>query len=501
MVKFGTPRGTQDFLPAETAVRNYVERIIRQSFEAGGFQPVQTPVFEEFALFSARSGEEIRNSMFTFWSDQFEYALRPELTAPICRLVASGRLSNMPQPYKLYYIGDCFRYGRPQAGRYREFTQAGLELMGSSSPVADAEIISLAVHTLKALGISPFSVKVGNIGVFRDLLAEEDLDYDGQSQVINQIDHIMSVHGKCQAIQIHEPLEPDDTDYVRGEVADLYRLQEEAGYKGNYEILPASDYSESSVRNWLNRLPAIAEHTYRYLWTKNNVVPPDKAELLIAVSQVHGSFADVTSRAKDLLGNSAAQKAIQELDEVCTWLKKHSVSDFEVVLGIARGLDFYTSTVFEIESPLLGAQKQLCGGGRYDKLVEEFGGTPIAATGFAFGFDRICEVFEKSGQSVSAAQYDVFITVAEWPLLDRAVAMATELRKEQIRTGVPLQEGSLSKQLGHAARTGSKYAVILGSDELSQGMCKLRDMAARTEELIKFEDTAKIIKTKLERKF
>ena len=487
MAKFGTPRGTQDFLPADTAVRNYVESVIRKAFESYGFQQVLTPVFEEFALFSARSGEEIRNSMFTFWSDRVEYALRPELTAPVCRLVASGKLSQMPLPYKLYYIGDCFRYGRPQAGRYREFTQAGLELVGSSSPIADAEIISVAVNTLKALGITRYSLKVGNIGVFRDLLAE-DLDFDGQSQVINQIDHIMSVRGKCEAIENRSGFEQDDIDYVKVEVADLYRLQEEAGYQGTYEILPAREYSEESIREWLGKLPSIAEDTYRYLWTKSKVVSPEKAELLIQVSRVRGSFSDVSEQASRLLGGSAAQKAIEELAEVCEWLGKHGVSDFEVVLGIARGLDFYTGTVFEIDSPLLGAQKQICGGGRYDRLVEEFSGPSIAATGFAFGFDRLVEVFEKSGETVDSAPYDAFIVVAERELISKAVELATDLRREGVRTGVPLMEGGLREQLGHAARVGSRFAIILGGDEVSRGMCKLRNMETRTEELVSLDD-------------
>ena len=497
MPKFGTPRGTQDFLPAETAVRDYVESTIKKVFESYGFQQVRTPVFEEFALFSARSGEEIRNSMFTFWSDRVEYALRPELTAPICRLVASGKMSQLPLPYKVYYIGDCFRYGRPQAGRYREFTQAGLELMGSSSPIADAEVISVAVNILRALDITRFSLKVGNIGVFRDLLAE-DLDFDEQSRVISQIDHIMSVRGKCEAIEIRQELEPDDLEYVKGEVADLYRLQEEAEYQGAYEILPAREYSEHSVREWLERLPATAEDTYRFLWTRSKVVSSEKAELLIQVSRVRGSFSEVSARAMGLLGGSAAQKAIEELAEVCEWLGKHGVSDFEVVLGIARGLDFYTGTVFEIDSPLLGAQKQLCGGGRYDKLVEEFGGTSIAATGFAFGFDRLVEVFEKSGGGVSSAPFDAYIVVAERELLSKAVELATSLRQQHIRTGVPLLEGGLREQLGHAAKVGSKFAIILGGDELSKGMCKLRNMETRTEELVNLGDVTSRIQENIE---
>lgn len=497
MTKFGTPRGTQDFLPAEMAVRNYVESVIRKTFESFGFQQVQTPVFEEFALLSARSGEEIRNSMFTFWSDRVEYALRPELTAPVCRLIASGKMANLPLPYKVYYIGECFRYGRPQAGRYREFTQAGLELMGSSSPMADAEVMSVAVQTLRALGITQYLLKVGNIGVFRDLLAEE-LDFDGQSRVINQIDRIMSVRGKCETIKMRPQLEQDDIEYVKGEVADLYRLQEETEYQGSNEILPARDYSENSVREWLGRLPYTAEDTYRFLWAKSKVVSPQKADLLIQVSRVRGSFSEVSGQARTLLRGSAAQKAIEQLAEVCEWLVKHGVSNFEVVLGIARGLDFYTGTVFEIDSPLLGAQKQICGGGRYDKLVEEFGGPSLPATGFAFGFDRVLEVFEKSGGNVSSAPFDVYIVVSERDLLSKAVEFATILRQHFVRTGVPLQEMDLREQLGHAARVGSKYVVILGVDEISKGMCRLRNMDTRTEELVPLADIKNRVRTNMQ---
>lgn len=497
MTKFRTPRGTQDFLPAEMAVRNYVESIVKKTFESFGFQQIQTPVFEEFALLAARSGEEIRNSMFTFWSDRVEFALRPELTAPVCRLVASGKMSQLSLPYKVYYIGECFRYGRPQAGRYREFTQAGLELMGSSSPVADAEVMSVAVQTLRALGINQFLLKVGNIGVFRDLLAE-DLDFDGQSRIINQIDRIMSVRGKCEIIKTRPQLDQDDIEYVKGEVADLYRLQEESAYQGPHEILPLREYSEESVRERLDRLPAIAEDTYRLLWTKSEVFSTEKAELLVQVSRIRGSSSEVFGQARSLLSGSAAQKAVKQLAEVCEWLGKHGVSDFEVVLGIARGLDFYTGTVFEIDSPLLGAQKQICGGGRYDRLVEEFGGPSLPATGFAFGFDRVVEVFEKSGRAVSSVPFDAYVVVSDRDLLPKAVELATTLRQQSVRTGVPLLESDLREQLGHAAKVGSRFAVILGTEEISKDMCKLRNMETRTEELVQLGDVGSRIRSNTE---
>src|SRR5262249_42225956 len=160
MVKFQAPRGTRDFLPAEMVVRNHVEKIIRANFESYGFQPIQTPIFEQYDLLAARSGEEIKESMFTFASDAGRYALRPELTSPVCRLVAATALTNVASPYKLYYFGPCFRYCRPQAGRYREFYQAGIELMGSRDPLADAEVISVALKTLRRLGISQFQLRV-----------------------------------------------------------------------------------------------------------------------------------------------------------------------------------------------------------------------------------------------------------------------------------------------------------------------------------------------------
>jgi len=412
MTTFSIPRGTQDFLPADTSIRDHVETVFKEVFSSYGFQRVQTPTFEEFALLSARSGEEIRESMFTFVSDRTEYALRPELTAPVCRLVASGKLSDIPQPYKLYYIGQCFRYGRPQAGRYREFTQAGLELMGSKSPIADAEVMSCAVGILRQLGIIDFVLKVGNIGIFRDLLAEE-LDFDGQSRVISHIDGIMSTREKCATVKAQPALARDDFEYVKGEIADLYRIQEECQYQGEHEILPASEYTDEELVAWLDRLPVVAENTYRFLWTQTGTVSGDKADLLVHISRVRGPLTEVVDTARSLLKGTPAENALQELEEVSQALTWHGVQDFDVVLGVARGLDFYTGTVFEIDSPLLGAQKQICGGGRYDRLVAEFGGPSIPATGFAFGFDRVTEAFVKSGHSVSATPYQVLVVEPE----------------------------------------------------------------------------------------
>ena len=169
MAKFTKPAGTNDFLPDQMVQRNFVENVVRETFEAYGYAQVQTPLFESFALLSAQSGEELRQKMFTFvGSDRVDYALRPELTAPVCRLVANGELQEQPYPYKLYYVGQCVRLEAASAPR--EFRQAGVELIGAASALADAEIITLPVRILEKLNIDNTKLKIGAPGIYRQIL-------------------------------------------------------------------------------------------------------------------------------------------------------------------------------------------------------------------------------------------------------------------------------------------------------------------------------------------
>lgn len=495
MKKYDVARGTRDLLPIDMAVRNHVEKVIRKTFESYGFQQITTPMFESFGLLAARSGEEIRESMFTFVSDNEEFALRPELTAPVCRVIASGKLGSLALPYKLYYIGQCFRYCRPQAGRYREFTQAGLELMGSSDPMADAEVVAVAARTLQSLGINQFQLKIGNIGIFRRLLEKiYPDDFETQSRVISHIDNIMSVREKCGAIRSHRSLDPEDIDYIRVETETLYRIQEECEYSGEFELLPETEYSEKRALERLDILPKVAEATYSAMWRSNEIVPDETADLLIRVSRVRGSLDSVMPQAKELLSDTPSARCLDELAMVCTLLKAYGLSHFEVVLGVARGLDFYTGTVFEIDSPLLGAQKQICGGGRYDKLVGEFGGSSIPATGFAFGFDRVVETFQKSGLSTTLVPVDVFVIVADASYRKLALETAERLRKSEFRVAVDLMGLDLREQLGYAANLGAEFAVIIGTKELNASDCNLRCLSTRTEKTVPLSSVANEIK-------
>jgi histidyl-tRNA synthetase len=471
MVKFQAPKGTRDFLPAEMVVRNHVEKVVRAAFESYGFQAIQTPIFEQYDLLAARSGEEIKESMFTFASDAGRYALRPELTSPVCRLVASDSLTGICKPYKLYYFGPCFRYCRPQAGRYREFYQAGIELMGSRDPLADAEAIAVAVKVLNRLGISQFKLRIGDVGVFRQLLqqylAKDKRFQEQQSRVISDIDKLMNIREKCLSVASQKELSPDDEVYRNRLANELHKLQAEAYYAGPWEILP--DQPPAS-----DRLVSIAEATYQASWVSHGIVEEDKAAHLIAVSRIRGEYAEAMRSARDLLSGTDALQPLEDLSRVCDCLPALGVRDFELVLGMARNLDFYTGTVFEIDSPLLGAQKQMCGGGRYDKLVEEFGGPAFPATGFAFGFDRLVETFKKSGHEIDTRAVQVLV-ISPPTHRQQAVELAERLRGSVsgLRVGVDLMGQDLKGQLTYRERLGAPFAVIVGEDGLGRDQCKL----------------------------
>lgn len=185
---FKAPRGTRDFLPDEMRERRYVETRLRQVFERYGYQEVVTPTFETLELITAKSGEEIKEHLYHFKDKSGrDLALRPELTAPVMRLYVTS-LQFEAKPLKLYYFGNCFRYERPQSGRYREFWQAGVELIGSSYPEAEAEVIALAVDVLDNLGLKDYELAIGNIGILRAVLRENGVKDDEQNPVMTAID-------------------------------------------------------------------------------------------------------------------------------------------------------------------------------------------------------------------------------------------------------------------------------------------------------------------------
>ncbi len=377
MLDSAPPPATRDSLPADVAARRRLEAAFVRTAEAYGFAEVATPTFERADLFAARSGPEIKSSLLTFHCDHEEYALRPEMTAPVCRLVASGALDGAPPPHKLFYVAPCFRYCRPHSGRSREFVQAGIEVFGDGSAAADAEVIAAAHRFLRGLGIGGLSLKIGSAGIFRALLPGR-LGPDDRAAVIGHLDRLAGIRERCAALDGRQ--DPLMTEQLRSDRRELASMQAQDGYEGEFAITARPNLDAAGLAR---QLPDEAAATYRHLWNVEGYLPDETAVRLLSASAIRGRLDEISALASETLEASGAEAALSDLLAVCSLLEHCGLGGFEVALGIARGLTFYTGTMFEIAS----GPAKVCGGGRYDTLVELFGGRPTPATGCAVRFD------------------------------------------------------------------------------------------------------------------
>ena len=479
MEKFTKPAGTNDFLPEQMVQRNFVENIVRETFESYGYAQIQTPLFESFALLSAQSGEEIRHKMFTFVGpDRVDYALRPELTAPVCRIIANGDLQHLPYPYKLYYIGQCVRQ-EPKTDNpevRREFRQAGVELIGPASTLADAEIITIPVRILEKLNISKTKLKIGNTGVFRKIFKQVALDPKDHSEVILDIDHLARLRVESQHLGL---------ETLRDEL-NMLRRSQGTDYQGEHkiEIATVQALTESNIATWTEKLPIIAEETYKARWNRYFDISEEVAQRCIDVSKISGNKDKVMAAWEKSLGDTA-QEVRQELQTLCECLGNNKITDFEINLGITRGFDFYTGTVFQIE--LLKKNLPICGGGRYDRLIENFGGPSLPGAGFAFQFDSLIEAFAEAQREPIQAKRDYFIAATSADLIPEAQRLAQTLRHSGKTVEVDLMERDLQAQEDYAAETNYDYVINLIPDQPMQRI----DLKTKNTEAVTLKDLDK----------
>ncbi len=422
MLNTAPPPATRDLLPEDTTLRRRLELSFIRTAEAYGFEEIATPMFERADLFAARSGAEIKSSLLTFHCDHEEYALRPEMTAPACRLAASGALAGRPAPYKFFYVAPCFRYCRPHSGRYREFTQAGLECIGESGPGVDAEVIAAACRFLRSVGIEDFSLKIGTVGIFRELLPE-GLNTDERAAVIGHLDRLISIDERCAILAatgsrgLFDQLKTDRSDFAA--------MQARTDYSGAYTI---EDHPTSTPQELADRFPREAAVTLRRVWNVEGYLSEKTADLLIRVSRIRGAREEVAAQAAEVLQGSGAGGSLDNLLAVCRLLEAYGAVGGQVVLGIARGLTFYTGVVFEISAN----GRKYCGGGRYDNLIELFGGERIPSTGCAFRFDALFDV--AAAEDVQPQPGVVLEPVAETDLA-KTLSLAEGLRDRGLRVG------------------------------------------------------------------
>ncbi|ODS39448.1 MAG: hypothetical protein A7316_05535 [Candidatus Altiarchaeales archaeon WOR_SM1_86-2] len=405
------PRGTRDFAPVEMERRNYARQVIQNVFERYGYSEISIPTFEHTELFALKSGEEIRAEMYVFRdkSDR-ELCLRPEATASVCRMFAQ-KLQNLQKPLKLSYFGPMFRYERPQKGRYREFWQQGIELIGAKGVEGDAEVIMAANDALKELGLA-FELEVGHLGILRGLMGDLGIEEEKQDELINVVD-----------------------------------------------------------KKDIARLEVLVEH-----------------DVLLGLIELEDSDKEVIERAYSLLdAYPSAINALGELEEILSYLDIADM-DYTINLGIARGLEYYTGMVFEIRVPGLGAQDQICGGGRYDRLIELFSGQRMPAVGFAFGFDRVMDAMEVQEIKVSKEADKVVIAPVSKDVRKDAFKIACQLRRSSnLAVDLDLMNRKLNKILDYANNTGARWTVIVGPRELKEDKVVVRDMRTGEQAVINMD--------------
>ncbi len=234
------PRGTRDFLPDEMERRRHYEGILRGVAKTFGFREVATPIFEDAELFILRSGPNVLKELYNFKDKgDREVALRPEMTAPVIRMFVN-EMSNEPKPIKMFYFGQCFRYERPQSGRYREFFQFGAELIGNPNPETDAEVISMAAAMIKALGLKEYRFRIGHIGVLKQKIADAGVPKERMAEVLQKLDK-----------KLYDEAEPllKEIGVKEDAIKDIFRLTETVGGKEVLSEVPGDvgDYLRKVV--------------------------------------------------------------------------------------------------------------------------------------------------------------------------------------------------------------------------------------------------------------
>ncbi len=430
MPRFQTVRGMRDFLPPDAEKLRYAETVAKEVAKLYGFDEVITPIMEQYDLLAAKSGEEIKARMYAFNDlGGRKVALRPEFTASIARLMATT-LRNEPKPIRLFSTGTLYRYDEPQFGRYREFWQSNFEIIGSSRPEADVEILALTNHLIQKLGLRNYWFKIGHVGILRGLLSEEGVKDEQQNTIMQLLDTKRWDEALKSAKEFGVP---------------------EKGIATLREVFEAKGKDASKVLN------------------------------------------QVKKKLKDYASSIVAVENLQQILELCD--ESGAKLETSIETGFARGLEYYTGMIFEPLVPELDVS--LGGGGRYDRLVELFGGEPTPAVGVAHGLDRIALALDKQNAAPKFSKRIVAVIPIGEEAVPKALAMALQLRERGVAAELEVMNRTVSRALQDADRRGIPHAVILGPKELREGKATLRDMKNRQQQLIDVEDIAEALSEKM----
>lgn len=453
MAKPSIPKGTRDFSPEELSKRNYIFQIIRKNFETFGFQSIETPSFENTETLMGKYGEEGDRLIFKILnsgdflkdipeatlleknsqkltSQISEKALRYDLTVPFARYVVQHQ-NEITFPFKRFQIQPVWRADRPQKGRFREFYQCDADVIGSNSLWQEIELIQLYDNVFTSLKIKGVKIKINH----RKILS-------GFAEIIGQSDKLIDF-----------TVALDKLDKIGKE-----KVEQEMLSKG---------ISQTAI---------------------------DKIQ---PIFNLNGSFLEKIDILKNLLASS--EIGLQGLDDLLFIYEKINsiklqVADLELDVTLARGLNYYTGSIFEVAPPQEIQLGSIGGGGRYDNLTSIFGLNNISGVGISFGLDRIFLVMEELGlfpSEISQTLDVLFVNLGEEEAL-KSFELAQKLRKKGLKTEVYPESSKLKKQLNYADKRNVKNVIIIGQEEFLKSEFTLKNMQTGQQETHNFTEIENI---------
>ena len=412
--KIQAPKGVSEYAPPLSAAFEWVRDSLVAPAKLAGYQLIELPVFEDTALFSRGVGEStdvVSKEMYTF-EDRGgrSITLRPEGTAGVMRSVIENGLDRGQLPVKVWYSGQFFRAERPQAGRYRQFYQVGIEAIGLDDPAIDAEVIAIADQGFKSIGLRNYRLEITSLG-------------DANSRAAHRVDLLKYI----------EKLDLDEATRARAAINPLRLFDDKR--------------------------------------------PEMKAAMQNA----------------PLLLDYLSPESLTNFTQVKKYLDQLGIS-YQVNPRMVRGLDYYTGTTFEFIHEDLGAQSGIGGGGRYDGLMEILGGQSLSGIGFGLGVDRALLAAQAEGV-ISADQFtsDLFIIPLGDDQKSVALSLAAQLRSVGIRTEIAFGDRALKGAMKAADKSGSRYVVIIGDDEVASGSVELKRMNDGTITSVKISELQKAL--------
>lgn len=396
-MKFQVPKGVKEYLPPESANFELVREKLIAPARLANYQLMETAVFEDTGLFTSGVGEStdvVSKEMYTF-TDRADRSLtlRPEGTAGVMRAVIESGLDRGQLPVKVWYSGAFFRAERPQAGRYRQFYQVGVEAIGGDDPLIDVEVISLAVQAFTTLGLRDYEIQINSLG-----------------------------------------------------------------------DKPSRDAHRETLVNFLHKIDLDEATRERAKINPLRVLDDKRPEMIAALKAAPVILDYLTQDAKD---RYAAVK---------DGLTKLGIKYIENP-KLVRGLDYYTHTTFEFVHLKLGAQSGIGGGGRYDGLMEQLGGQSLSGIGYGIGVDRVLLACEAEGIELApATQLSLYLVPLGEEARKFAIELLMNLRNQGIRCDMAFGERGLKGAMKSGDKSGAKYLVVLGEDEITSGQAEIKHM-------------------------